>query len=84
MTPAPTTTMRAGTCASASAPVEETTRFSSISTPGSGLDSEPVAITIAFASSVSTAPLSGVTVTLPGAAMAPVPWKAVILFFLKR
>ena len=46
MTPAPMTTRRFGTLSSSSAPVDETTTFSSISTPGSGVTSEPVAMTI--------------------------------------
>ncbi len=41
----------AGTLPSESAPVEETTCFSSISRPGSGATSEPVAMTIFFVTS---------------------------------
>ena len=64
--------------------MEVTTRVSSISTPFRGEDSEPVAMTIAFASIVCASPFSGVTVTLPGAAIEPVPMNVSILFFLKR
>ena len=71
MTPAPMTTRRCGTSVSVSAPVEVTTRVSSISTPFRGEDSEPVAMTIALASIVCASPFSGVTVTLPGAAIEP-------------
>ena len=84
MTPAPTTTRRAGTCASVSAPVEVTTRVSSISTPLSGDDSEPVAMTMALASTIWLVPSRAVTLILPGARIEPVPMKASILFFLKR
>ena len=59
MMPAPTTTRRLGTSASSSAPVEETIFFSSTVTPGSGITSEPEAIRMFFAASVSlTAPSS--------------------------
>jgi hypothetical protein len=49
MTPPPITTRCFGTCASSSAPVESTTRCWSISTPGSGVTDEPVAMTMFFA-----------------------------------
>ena len=52
MTPAPTTISFFGTLGRLSAPVEETTVFSSISTPGRRATSEPVAMTIALVSSV--------------------------------
>ena len=84
MTPAPTTTSRFGTAGSDSAPVEETMRFSSTVTPGSGVDSEPVAMTMALASTSLDAPSAAVTRTLPGPAIAPVPRSQSILFFLKR
>ncbi len=72
--PAPTTTRRFGTSASSSAPVEETIFFSSIATPGSGITSEPVAIRMFLADSVSfTAPSSPSTATEPGASMRPAP-----------
>ena len=73
MTPAPTTSMRLGTFASDSAPVEETTAFSSMSMPGSFATSDPVAMTIAFASSGCFSPLMNVTSTSPGPRMRPVP-----------
>ena len=46
------TSRRFGTSVSESAPVEVTTSFSSTVTPGSGVGSEPVAMMIAFASTV--------------------------------
>ncbi len=68
-----------GTSFSSSAPVEVTMRFSSTVTPGSGVDSEPVAITMVFAliSLPSTA-------TTPGALIVPWPWRWSILCFLNR
>ena len=84
MTPAPTTISFFGTLGRLSAPVEETTVFSSISTPGRRATSEPVAMTIAFASSVFSLPSSPLTMTLPGAAMRPSPVTQSILFFLNR
>ena len=69
ITPAPTTIILAGNLSSAKAPVEDTTIFSSISTPGSGVTSEPVAMTMALVSSAWTVPSSAVTLTWPGAAM---------------
>ena len=83
-TPAPTTSSLPGTLARASAPVEETICFSSISTPGSGTTSEPVAITMFLASSVCFAPSAAVTSTSPGALIVPAPMKASILYFLSR
>ena len=52
MTPPPTTTRLAGTFRNSSAPVDETITFSSISTltPGMPATSEPVAMTMFFAS----------------------------------
>jgi hypothetical protein len=44
ITPPPITTMCSGTLASSSAPVESTTICWSISTPGSGVTDEPVAM----------------------------------------
>ena len=79
MTPAPITARRAGTSFSSSAPVDETMRFSSISMPLSLATSEPVAMMMDFAS-ITSRP----TVTLPGAAIWPVPWNTVTLFFLSR
>ena len=84
ITPAPTTMSFFGTLGRLSAPVEETTVFSSISTPGSLATSEPVAITIALVSCVVSAPSALLTTTLPGAAMRPSPLIQSILFFLNR
>ena len=75
MTPAPMTSMRLGTFGSDSAPVDDTIAVSSISMPGSWATSEPVAMTIAFASMSCFSPLINVTSTTPGALMRPVPWK---------
>ncbi len=50
MTPPPMTTRCPGTASSSSAPVEVTMRFSSTSTPFSGMLSLPVAMTICFVS----------------------------------
>ena len=73
ITPAPTTSRCSGTESSASAPVDETMRFSSISMPLSFATSEPVAITMDLVSSVCVLPSSPLTSTLPGAAMRPAP-----------
>jgi hypothetical protein len=67
------TTRRFGTLGSDSAPVEETIRCSSISTPGSGMMSEPVAMTIDFAFTSSVLPSLSATCTVSGAVMRPLP-----------
>ena len=84
ITPAPTTSSFFGTASSASAPVDETMRFSSISMPLSRATSEPVAITMFFVSTVCVLPSAPFTSILPGAVMRPWPMKASILFFLSR
>ena len=84
MTPAPITSSFSGTFSSSSAPVEVTTSFSSMSMPGSVAGTEPVAMTILRHSTVSVGPSALVTLTRPGALIAAVPRKAVILFFLNR
>ncbi len=84
MTPAPTTISVFGGAGRLKAPVEETIVFSLISTPGSRATSEPVAMTIALVSSVLSLPSAPLTVTRPGAAMAPAPLTQSILFFLNR
>ena len=84
MTPAPTTISFFGGAGRLSAPVDETTVFSSISTPGSRATSEPVAMTIAFVSSVVSLPSAALTITFPGAAIRPSPLSQSILFFLNR
>ena len=73
MTPAPITTSFFGTAGRNRAPVEDTTVVSSIVTPGRLATSEPGAITIAFASTVSVEPSSFATVTWPGAAIVALP-----------
>ena len=85
MMPAPTTMRCFGTSASSSAPVDDTIFFSSTATPGRGMTSEPEAIRMFLADSVSlTAPSSPSTTTEPAFSMRPVPWNAVILFFRNR
>ena len=76
--------MRSGTAPSASAPVDDTIRFSSISTPASGATSDPVAMMILPAFNVFAAPLAGSTSTRPGAAILPKPWTNSTSFFLNR
>ena len=65
ITPAPITSIFSGTLSSASAPVDETMRFSSISMPLSFATSEPVAITMFLVSSVCVLPSLPFTSTLP-------------------
>ena len=59
-------------------------RSSSMSRPLSFVTSDPVAMTMARASSVLVSPLSALTSTLPGARMRPVPRWLSILFFFRR
>ncbi|MNL64333.1 hypothetical protein D3C87_1885360 [compost metagenome] len=73
-----------GTLSRPSAPVEVTMRFSSISMPGRPADTEPVAMTIFLVSTSVASPDCGVTSTLPGDTMVPMPRRVVILFFLNR
>ncbi len=73
-----------GTLPSASAPVDDTMRFSSISMPLSRVTSEPVAMTMFLVSSVCALPSAPLTSTLPGPAMRPTPRTASTLFFLSR
>ncbi len=83
ITPPPITTRCSGTAASASAPVESTTRSSSTVTPGSGAAREPVAITIALAVERLTAP-SRRHLDRAGARNAGRPLSQSTLFFLNR
>ena len=73
-----------GPWAGSSAPVEETTVASSISTPGSFATSEPVAMTIALVSISFSLPSSPLTTTLPGERMLPSPVNAVDLVLLEQ
>ena len=73
MMPAPTMRSFCGTLARSSAPVDDTTRFSSMSMPGSRATSDPVAMTMFLVSSVCVLPSSAFTSTLPGAVMRPEP-----------
>ena len=84
ITPAPTTSSFSGTLPSASAPVDDTMRFSSISMPLSRVTSEPVAMTMFLVSSVCVLPSAPLTSTLPGPAMRPTPRTASTLFFFSR
>ncbi len=83
ITPAPITSSRFGTSGNDSAPVDDTIWRSSISMPGSVAASEPVAITMFFASSSRT-PSFVFTLTRPGAVIFPSPTMPVTLFFLNR
>ena len=73
-----------GTFSSDSAPVDDTTRFSSISMPFSRAMSEPVAITMFLVSTVCALPSAPVTSTLPVPRILPLPIKTSILFFFIR
>ena len=81
ITPPPMTTRRFGTSGSSRAPVEETIFCSSISMPGSGVTSEPVAMTMALDAVMVPTPS---TSTVFGAVMRPAPFSQAILFFLNR
>mmetsp|Transcript_4794 Transcript_4794/g.30402 ORF Transcript_4794/g.30402 Transcript_4794/m.30402 type:complete len:213 (-) Transcript_4794:649-1287(-) len=63
MIPPPMITNFLGTCFRLSAPVDETIFSSSISTPGRGVTSEPVAMTMFFAFMISWVPSDLATVT---------------------
>ena len=82
--PAPTTISFFGTAGSDRAPVESMTLPSSNATPGSGVGSDPVAMTMFLASRVWTAPLAAVTSTLPLPTILPLPLIHSTLFFLNR
>ncbi len=73
MTPAPTTIRLLGASGSDRAPVESTMRLLSTVTPGSGVGSEPVAMTMFLVSSTVSVPSSAFTTTLPGPSMRPQP-----------
>mmetsp|Transcript_31563 Transcript_31563/g.102856 ORF Transcript_31563/g.102856 Transcript_31563/m.102856 type:complete len:229 (-) Transcript_31563:250-936(-) len=84
MMPPPTTTIFFGTSESASAPVEETMRFSSISSPGSGVTSEPVARMTFLVFNTSSPPSLSATVTSPLPVSLPAPFTYLTLFFLNK
>ena len=86
ITPAPTTTRCPGTLSRSSAPVEETIVFSSnsSSTPGMPATSDPVAMTMFFASISLVLPSSSATETLPSPSTVPVPRSTSTLFFFIR
>ena len=84
MIPAPTTIRCFGTAGSDRAPVESTTLPASKATPGRGVGSEPVAITMFFAARVLTEPSAAVTSTMPAPAIRPRPRTQSTLFFLNR
>ena len=75
--------MRFGTETSANAPVEETMRASSISTPFSGMTSDPVAITTCVAVTVSI-PASPTMLSVCASTNCALPFSQSILFFLNR
>ena len=84
ITPAPITTRCLGASGRASAPVESRMRWLSIVTPGSGVGSEPVAITMSLACNSRTLPSARVTVTLPGPFKRPQPLIHSTLFLRNR
>ncbi len=73
MMPAPTMRSFFGTAGNSSAPVDDTTRFSSMSMPFNRATSEPVAMTMFLVSSTWVLPSAPFTSTWPGAAMRPNP-----------
>ncbi|MCY1283855.1 hypothetical protein D9M69_291110 [compost metagenome] len=73
ITPAPITTRCLGTSGRDSAPVESRMRWLSISTPGSGVGSEPVAMTMSLACSTCSPPSAPLTTTRPGPSIRPQP-----------
>ncbi|MNY03156.1 hypothetical protein D3C86_1357610 [compost metagenome] len=84
ITPAPITTRCLGTSLRARAPVESRMRLLSMSTPGRGMGSEPVAMMMSLAISSVLPPALSVTVTLPGPSMWPQPLIQSTLFLRKR
>ena len=84
ITPAPMIRSFDGTFSSDSAPVDDTTRFSSISMPFSRAISEPVAMTMFLVSTVCALPSLPVTSTLPAPRILPLPLMTSILFFFIR
>ena len=71
-------------CPASSAPVDETMRFSSISTPFSLVTSEPVAMTMFLVSRICVLPSAAFTSTLPADRMRPVPVIEVDLVLLEQ
>ena len=84
MMPAPTTIIVLGTAGRARAPVESTTLPSMKSTPGRGVGSEPVAMTMSLAVRVVFDPSAASTSTWPGPVIRPRPLIQSALFFLNR
>lgn len=89
MTPAPMRTSFSGTFFRDKAPVEETIVSSSISIPGKGVTSDPVAIRMFFVLTTSVEPSSFRAVTSFGPVILPCPLTSVTLelkrnyFFIK-
>mmetsp|Transcript_41171 Transcript_41171/g.116549 ORF Transcript_41171/g.116549 Transcript_41171/m.116549 type:complete len:200 (-) Transcript_41171:454-1053(-) len=73
MTPPPITTSFSGTLSRASAPVLDTMRFSSSSTPGRLVTSEPVASMMFLASITCSVPALSATLTVLGPTSVPCP-----------
>ncbi len=71
ITPPPITTICSGTLGSSSAPVLSTTTFWSISTPGSGVTDEPVAMTMFLAVTVRSPTLTLLAPVKAGIALQP-------------
>ena len=84
MIPAPTTISFFGTAGRLRAPVESTTLPSTKSTPGRGVGSEPVAMTMSLAFRIVFVPSAASTSTVPGPAIRPLPLIQSALFFLNR
>ncbi|MNK95769.1 hypothetical protein D3C87_1160230 [compost metagenome] len=84
ITPAPMTTRCFGTSVSDRAPVESRMRLLSISTPGRGVGSEPVAMMMSLALNSVLPPAASVTLTLPGPSIRPQPLIQSTLFLRKR
>ncbi|MNI67103.1 hypothetical protein D3C73_1227140 [compost metagenome] len=84
MTPAPITIRCLGTSGRAKAPVESMMRWLSIVTPGRGVGSEPVAMTMSLACSAVSLPSSALTTTLPTPSRRPQPLIQSTLFLRNR
>ncbi len=83
-TPAPMTTKDFGISGNDNAPSESTMRSWSTGTPGRGVGSDPVAITMLRALTSIISPALSVTVRRPGAVMRAHPWSRVTLFLRMR
>ena len=84
ITPAPTTSRCSGTLSSASAPVDDTMRFSSISMPCRRATSEPVAMTMDLVSSVCVCAVGALHLDLAGRGDAAGAVKSIDLVLLEQ